>query len=75
LLNSYYLVSVFSNNPSTWKTTRTENLSKAIEFLIKEKETAPFSSMFHIEKIVNGVVEIGTRDLLMNLKEAKYGNS
>ena len=75
LLNSCYLVSVFSNNPSTWKTTRTENLSKAIEFLIKEKETAPFSSMFHIEKIVNGVVEIGTRDLLMNLKEAKYGNS
>lgn len=75
LLNCYYLVSVFSNNPSTWKTTRTENLSKAIEFLMKEKETAPFSSIFHIEKVVNGVVEIGTRDLLMNLKEAKYGNS
>ena len=75
LLNSYYLVSVFSNNPPTWKTVRTENLSKAIEFLMKEKLTAPFSSMFHIEKIVNGVVEIGARDLLMNLKEAKYGNS
>lgn len=69
LLNSYYLVSVFSNNPSTWKTTRTENLSKAIEFLKKEKLTSPSSSIFHIEKIINGIVEIGTRDLLINLEQ------
>lgn len=89
LLNSYYLVSVFSNNPSTWKTFKTENFEKAIEFLKKEKLTAPSSSVFHLEKIVGGVVEIGIRNLLMkfktfiaveepqpiNLKEAKYGKS